>query len=494
MEENISKMKELFTDCHDFVDRKFPLGCDQSLWVYVAYIDMMTDRMAVELTVIAPLQRFSARHSSIEDVSNKKSTFDILKDCGMDTADIKELDDFDEIMFNILAGETLLLIDGYPKAIIIASRGFPNRGVNDADTEVVVHGSREAFNEVVRFNTALVRRRIRDPHLKVKHSRVGRRSETDIALMYLSDLVRPAILEEVEKRLAEIDIDAILDSGYIEGFIEDDWLSPFPQVQMTERPDKVAASILEGRIAIIVDNTPFVIIVPVTLNSFFQASEDYYNRWQIMSFVRVIRYIAAVFAVALPGFYIAATVFHPSMIPLLMILKMSEARHPVPFPAVLEILMMDAAFELLREAGIRLPRAAGGTIGIVGGLIIGQAAVEAGLVSPIVVIVVALAGVSNFAIPNVSLVAGFRLSKYLVIILSAILGLLGFWAGLLILLIHLASLKSFNIPYLYPYAAAELNQYQDNKDSIFRLPLFAMKKRPFFANPDNTQRLKDKSK
>ena len=308
--------------------------------------------------------------------------------------------------------------------------------------------------------------------------------------MYLTDLVRPAILEEVERRLKSIDVDSILDSGYVEQYIEDSWKSPFPQVQMTERPDKAAASILEGRIVIIVDNSPFVLIVPVTLNSFFQASEDYYDRWHIASFVRVIRYVAAFFAVALPGFYLATVVYHPSMIPMILTLRMAEARQPVPFPGVIEILIMDIAFELLREAGIRLPRAAGGALGIVGGLIIGQAAVEAGMVSPIVVIVVALAGVSNFAIPSVSLVAGFRLTKYLVLFLSAAFGLLGFWAGLLLIIIHLASLKSFGIPYLFPYTSAEMNDYNDAKDSFFRMPLFSLKNRPFFANPENKKRQK----
>ena len=487
LDKNIQALEDIFSDCGDYAKRKFPVGSGQSVWVYMAYIDMMTDRTAVELTVLAPLLRFGAKHSIRPDYGN---AFELLRDCGIDTADFNEVDDWDLMLYFIMAGETVLFIDGCDKALVIASRGFPNRGVNNADTEVVVHGSREAFNEVVRFNTALVRRRIRDPKLKVKQSRIGRRSETDVALMYLTDIVRPEVLKEVEKRLAGIDIDAVLDSGYVEQFIEDSWRSVFPQVQMTERPDKAAASILEGRIVIIVDNSPFALIVPVTLNSFFQASEDYYDRWQIVSFVRMIRYLAAFFAVALPGFYLSAAVYHPSMIPMLLILKMSEARMPVPFPAVFEILIMDIAFELLREAGIRLPRAAGGALGIVGGLIIGQAAVEAGLVSPIVVIVVALAGVSNFAIPHVSLVAGFRLSKYLVLLLSAAFGLLGFWAGLLIILIHLASLKSFGIPYLFPFTSAEMNNYSDTKDSLFRMPLFTLKKRSFYANPENTKRMK----
>jgi len=486
LEENINTLEEIFTDCEDFIKRKFPVGQENPVWVYMAYIDALTDRTGVELTVLAPLLRFGAQHSP----GKYENAYELLRDFGIDTSDFNEVDDLDLLMYFIMAGETVLFIDGFDKAIVVASRGFPNRGINAADTEVVVHGSREAFNEVMRFNTALVRRRIRDPQLKVKQSRIGRRSETDIAIMYLNDLVRPEILKEVERRIEKIDIDAILDSGYVEQLIEDSWRSPFPQVQMTERPDKAAASILEGRIVIIVDNSPFVLIVPVTLNSFFQASEDYYDRWQIVSFVRVIRYIAAFFAVALPGFYLTAAVYHPSMIPMQLSLKMAEARQAVPFPALIEILIMDIAFELLREAGIRLPRAAGGALGIVGGLIIGQAAVEAGLVSPIVVIVVALAGVSNFAIPHVSLVSGFRLSKYFVLILAGAFGLLGFWAGLIIILVHMASLKSFGIPYLFPYTSAEMNNYNDTKDSFFRLPLFKLKKRPFYANPDNLKRMK----
>jgi len=485
LEENITALESLFTDCTDFVKRKFPVGRDNPVWVYCAYFDAMTDRMAVELTVIAPLLRLGAARSLRPRYEN---AYEIFRDFGIDTADFNEVDDWQLMMYFIMAGESVFFIDGFDKALVIASRAFPNRGIQSVDTEVVIHGSREAFSEVIRFNTALVRRRIRDPRLKVKQSRLGKRSETDIALVYLDDLVRPEVLKEVERRLARIKVDAVLDSGYVEQYIEDNWRSPFPQVQMTERPDKAAASILEGRIVIMVDNSPFVLIVPVTLNAFFQASEDYYDRWQIASFVRVIRYVAAFFAVGLPGLYLSAAVFHPAMLPMLSVLRMAEARAPVPFPAVAEILVMDIAFELLREAGIRLPRAAGGALGIVGGLIIGQAAVEAGLVSPIVVIVVALAGVSNFAIPHVSLVAGFRLAKYFVLLLSAAFGLLGFLAGMLILLIHLASLKSFGIPYLFPFTSAELNDYSDTKDSIFRFPLFAYKKRPFYANPKNVNR------
>jgi len=382
-----------------------------------------------------------------------------------------------------------VFIDGCDKCIVVAARGFPNRGIQSAETEVVVQGPREAFSEVMRFNTALIRRRIRDNHLVVKQSKLGRRSLTDIAVVYMDDIVRPEVLAEVERRLEKIDIDGVLDSGSVEQFIEENWLSPFPQVQLTERPDKAASSILEGRIAVIIDNSPFVIIVPVTLNTFFQASEDYYSRWQVMSVTRFLRFVGAAIAIALPGAYLAVALFHPSMIPLLMVSRLAEASQAVPFPAVVEFILLDAAFELLREAGIRLKSASGGTIGIVGGLIIGQAAVEAGLVSPIVVIIVAMTGIATFSIPSVSLVYGFRLVKYFVIFLSAFLGFFGLIIGLLVTLVHLAGMKSFGFPYLMPFAAQELSRGEDLKDSLFRFPLFCLKKRPFFANPKQSSRM-----
>jgi spore germination protein len=341
----------------------------------------------------------------------------------------------------------------------------------------------------MRFNTALIRRRIRDTGLKVKQSKIGTRSQTDIALMYIKDIVRPEVLREVERRLESIRMDGIHDAGCVEQLIEESWLSPFPQIQLTERPDKAAASILEGRIAIIVDCSPFVLLVPVSLNALFQASEDYYSRWQVMSLTRLLRYIGAWVAVALPGVYIAVALYHPSMIPLLMVEKLAQASRAVPFPAVMEIILLDAAFELLREAGIRLRSASGGTIGIVGGLIIGQAAVEAGLVSPIVVIIVAMTGIATFSIPSVSLVYGFRLVKYFILILAAVLGFIGLWAGLLVTLIHLAGMRSFGFPYLMPFAAGEMNDYEELKDSIFRLPLKRLKRRPFYANPKQGKRM-----
>ena len=488
LNQNISYLDEVFTDCGDIVKRKFPIGTSLDRWAYIIYFDGMVDRYVLESSILPRLMASAPKtpegffHKPIDLLYT-------LKEGGMTTADLREEHDLEVITREVLGGNTAVFVDGANAAVIISTKGYPNRGVPETSIEVVVQGSNEAFSDVFRINTALLRRRIKDPMLKVKQMQVGRRTLTDVALCYLDDVVRKEILEEVEARIASIDIDGILDSGALEEFIEEDYQSPFPQCQITERPDKAASAILEGRIAVLVDNSPMVLLLPVVIDSFFQSSEDYTQSWDIMSFVRALRFGAAFFALALPGLYIAITTFHPNMLPMLLTLKMSAARQAIPFPAVLEVLIMEFAFELLREAGIRLPRPVGSSIGIIGGLIVGDAAVSAGIVSPIVVIIVALTGIASFAVPSYSLMAAFRLAKFLIIALSASLGLFGFWAALLILTIHLASLKSFGLPYLFPFASGDVNGFTDFKDSIFRLPIFFMKKRPIYANPANKIRM-----
>ena len=488
LDKNIEYFEGIFADCGDLVKRKFPVGSSLTRHAYIIYFDNMADRQILEDSVLPRLMA-SSQKAPENFFAAPVNLFETIKEGGITTADLKEEDDVDKITKAVLAGDTAILVDGATSAIVVATRGFPNRGVPETNTEVVVQGSNEAFSEVFRFNTALLRRRIQDPNFKIKQMQVGRRTATDIAICYLDDVVRKEILDKAVARIENIDIDGILSSGTLEEFIEEDSQSPFPQCQVTERPDKAASAVLEGRIAIVVDNSPFVILIPAVIDSFFQSAEDYSQRWEIMSFSRLLRFGAAFFALALPGLYIAITTFHPNMLPMILTFKMAAARETIPFPAVLEVLIMELAFELLREAGIRLPRPVGSSIGIVGGLIVGEAAVSAGIVSPIVVIIVALTGIASFAIPSYSLVAAFRLAKFLIIALAAAMGLFGFWVALLILLTHLASLKSFGLPYLFPFAAGDINGFSDFKDSLFRLPVIFMKKRPIYANPDESIRL-----
>ncbi|MCL2752517.1 MAG: spore germination protein [Defluviitaleaceae bacterium] len=487
LDEIIAYFDNAFKNSGDIVSRKFHIGSSLSRFGFIIYIDGMIDRQVVEDRVLTQMLA-SAQRLPEHFFNEPISLFDTLKEGGMTTADLKEEEDLEKALNAILTGDAAIFVDGACKAIIVSAKGFPNRGVNEASIEVVVQGSNEAFSDVMRINTALLRKRVRDVNLKIEQSIVGRRTQTNVALCYLDDVVRPVVLDEVKKRLENIDIDGILDAGVLEELIEEDISSPFPQCQITERPDKAASGILEGRIAILVDNSPTAILVPCTMNSLFQASDDYSQGWEIMSFVRILRFGAAFFALALPGLYIAITTFHPNMLPTVLAFKMAAARENIPLPAVMEVIMMEFAFELLREAGLRLPRPIGSSIGIIGGIIVGEAAVQAGLVSPIVVIIVALTGIASFAIPNYALVSGFRITKFLIIGLSAVLGLLGFWIALLILLIHLASLKSFGLPYMFPFAAGEINGFSDFKDTLFRAPIVFMKKRPIYANPENCDR------
>lgn len=478
LNENKNILESAFRDCGDVIIRTFLAGPDKDMKMMIVYVDNMINKTVTEDLIMTNLMTRTRVRADV-------NILDKLKNEAISIGEIKEENDFDSIFTSILLGDTAIFADKDDKALIASTKGWPTRGVPKVENEVVVQGPKDAFGEAINFNIVLMRRRIRDTGLKVIRLRCGRRSKTDIAVMYIEGIARDEIVKRVIESIKKIDVDAVIDGGYIEQLTEKKWWSPFPQVQMTERPDKAAAAILEGRVVSAVDNSPLALLLPSTLNTFFQAAEDYYDRWQIMSFIRLIRYAAAFLALALPGLYIAITLYNPNLLPVEAVLKIAGTRIDVPFSAVTEVFGMEIAFELLREAGIRLPSSIGSTLGIVGGIVIGQAAVEAGLVGPVVVIVSAITGICTFVIPNQAMVNGIRLSKYIILILSAALGMFGFWTGILLVIVHLCSLESFGIPYMYPYCSASERGWDDLKDSIIRLPLFMLRKRPIFASPKN---------
>lgn len=467
---NIDFLEKSFELCGDVVQRELTVGksCTR---IYIAYIDDMADRELIENSVLQNLMVYMRLTESKAD-----NIYDRLVNGGITTADIKQENNLDIAITEILSGNTLMLIDGCEKAVIISSKGFPKRSVDKPENEAVVQGPQEAFNESLRVNTVLIRRRLRTCELKCEQIKLGSVSKTDIAVMYLENKVDKGALKELKKRLRGINIQAVLDSGYIEQQLEENPYSPFPQLQMTERPDKTAACLLEGRIALVVDTSPFVIIVPSVLASFYQSSEDYYERFEIMSFVRIIRYIAGILAYTIPGLYIALTLFNPSMIPTELAVRMAYERGSVPLSTLGEIIIMELAFEALREAGIRLPSAIGSTLGIVGGIVIGQSAVDAGLVSPMVVIVVALTGICSFSIPNNSLISAYRLIKYFVLALSAWLGIAGFVIANVFVMLHLCSLESFGRVYISPFGGLNKGIRATFKDTLLRLSLVGRNK------------------
>lgn len=486
LDTNIALLEQVFVDCGDIVKQKFLAFTD--IPVYVVYVDGLAKAEMVEDFVLRPLKNADKAEGQEKRDEQRKKLFQGK----MDLVDVSWKSTMDEAVLEILSGNTLLFIDGISEAVMISSKGFPTRGVSEVESEKTVRGSKDAFNESMRTGTALLRRRIRDGRFKVKQVFLGERSRTNVAICYMDGLVRREWLEEVEKRLNQYEYDAIYDSGMLEQLMEPEWNSPFPQFQHTERPDKAASAVLEGRVVIVVDNSPDVLILPATLNTYFQASDDYYGRFEVALFARVLRYIAAVLAIGLPGLYLAVIGFHTEILPVELVLTIAEARRNVPFPVVVEVLLMELEFELLREAGIRLPGQMGNTIGVVGGLIVGQAAVDAGLVSTIVVIVVALTAIASFTIPNEAFTSAFRLLKFFIILVCAFWGIYGFFLGMLLVMLHLASLESFSVPYLFPAVSAGKMDYDDSKDFIMKKPITKMEKRPYFTKDGNRRRLRSK--
>lgn len=471
LSDNIAHMEELFHVCDDIKKKEINLGKNMDVSCYLTFIevsvDMGTSALSELLKYLKGLER--------------EEIYEALEQNALGVSDATYFKTIEEAGDGLLAGESILFVDGFDKAIKIPDDGYPNMGVKQVDSEKVIRGSNEGFCESVKQNAALIRKRVRSPKVKVKQIKAGVRSKTNVYLVYMEDLVYPHLLKDIEERMEGFEIDGVLDSGVIEQLTEEKWYSPFPQFQTTQRPDRAAMSILEGRVILMSDNSPVALILPTDYNSFIRTSDDYYNRWEIASFGRILRYLASFFSMVLPGLYLAVTNFHTQILPTTLLLSFSDARQGVPFPAVIEVLIMEISFELLREAGVRLPGAMGNTIGIVGGLIIGQAAVEANLVSPIVVIVISFTALCSFAIPNEEFATSFRILKFFFIVLCAWLGFFGMLLGLLMVLIHLSQLKSFGIPYLMPFVGADLNGYEDERDFLWRLPSRKLTKRPIYT-------------
>lgn len=473
--ENVKYIKEILKDNSDIVYREFFI-C-KNLRGALVYIDGMADKLLLDDYVLQNIMLED------EDIINAAE----IKDKILSVSDLREVDKLSEGVNAFLSGDTLLFIDNLEEAYVLATRFWPARGVSEPSGETVVRGSREGFTETIRFNTALVRRRIRDTRFRIKAVTLGVRSKTDTVIMYIDDIVRDGLVEEVENRINKINIDAILDSGYVEQLIEDNKRSIFPQVQSTERPDVVAAALYEGRVAIMVDNSPFALVVPATLPNLFQSPDDYYQRWISSSVVRVIRILGIILSLIMPALYVAVTSFHTDIIPTKLAYSIAATREGVPFPAFIEAIIMEISLAFLMESIVRLPKPMGATIGIVGGLIIGQAAVSAGIVSPIMIIIVAVTVITSFMTPNYEVSSAFRIVRFLLIIAASIVGLYGIVLGLVLLVVHLVKLKSFGVSYLSP--AVNFNT-RDLKDFIIRFPTDKMKKRPRYMRTKDKIRQK----
>ncbi|WP_438449027.1 spore germination protein [Gorillibacterium sp. sgz5001074] len=455
LKQNKDMLTSLFSECDDFVAHDFTIGGDKGIPACLFYISGMSDEPSIRqlLSYMSRLETFHREwEQDVADLCKKTIT------AGKTESPEQALSGLTDAL---LSGDSVLLREGSADAIIFDTSNLEHRPISEPVTEGVVKGPRDGFNESIQINLSLLRRRLRSTRLKSEHYLLGHVTKTEIRLAYLKDTVSETLLDEVKERLNRIDVDSILESQYIEEWIEDHTLSIFPQVESTERPDKVAAALLAGRVALFVDGTPFVMILPVTLPQLLISSEDYYQRYPFAWFIRFLRYIAAAFSMLLPSIYISVTTFHQEMVPTPLMISIVNSYEKVPFPVFVEALMMEFTFEILREAGIRLPRPIGQAVSIVGALVIGQAAVQAGLVSYAMVIVVSLTGIMSFVIPSYNLAISLRLLRFGFMFIGATLGLYGVLLGMLAVLIHIASLRSFGVPYLSPIAPVRLQAWED---------------------------------
>lgn len=461
----LAEMKQRFGQSADIVYRFMMLGPFSAA---IVFIEGMGDPRFLIQSIHEDLLLFDQLHTGQPGECLK-----LLKERTITIGKVDEVKDFGTVESQLLSGNTIVFIEGAGAGLYVSTETLKQRGVEEAASQSVVRGPREGFTESLRENTSLVRRRIQNPKLRLEQRKLGEQTQTTVGVMYIEGTADQGVLDELINRLDKLKLDSVLESNYIEEMIQDRRYSPFPTVYNSERPDVIAAALLEGRIAIFVEGTPFVLVVPAMFVAFFQSSEDYYQRSDFASLVRLLRYFCFAIALLTPSFYIAITTFHQEMIPTTLLVSLIGQREGIPFPAFLEAFIMEVTFEILREAGIRLPKSIGQSVSIVGTLVIGQAAVDAGLVSAAMVIVVSITAIANFAIPAFNIGISVRMLRFALMAIGASFGLYGIIIAMIILGLHLCSLESMGVPYMNTLAPF---RFHSQKDVLLRLSPRVVKK------------------
>lgn len=469
--QNITNLHSQFSLTPDLVVRHFIIkqSGDQAALVYLSGL---VDKNAINNNVLRPLQYETGNGNMVNDIT-------------VNVGQVRSLYTWPQVENAILQGSSVLFVNGRTEASALGTQGWPQRAIEDSQIEASLKGAHQGFVETGSQNIALIRRYIQSRELKIKELVVGRRGHTLVSILYLADVAHPEVLRELEDRIQQVDVDVIINTGELAEFIEDNPYSAFPQFITTERPDAAASQILQGRFAIVVDRSPSVLIAPVAFISFFQNIDDYSTRWPISSFIRLLRIFAFFIAIFLPAFYISVISYNFEIIPIKLLLTIGEFRGRVPFPPFVEAILMEVTLEMMREAGVRLPAPVGQTIGIVGGIVIGQAIVQAGLISNIMVIVVAFTAIASFILPNYDMVAAVRLIRFVMMIAASMFGIVGIVIALLTMIGHLIGLESLGTPYGSPFAPI---RFADWKDTFIRLPLWKMGKRPLSTRAIQSQR------
>ncbi|KMJ59632.1 spore gernimation protein [Bacillus sp. LL01] len=402
----------------------------------------------------------------------------------------KFAENYHQIFWKLLNGYAVIIIDGIEQALCINLGSIEKRPVSEPSTQTIIRGPKDSFTETMNTNISLIRRRIRNPNLCFEQYRVGQDTKTAVVVGYIKNITNEALVKEVKSRIEKVNVVGLFDSGNIEEFLTDKTLTPFPLTFNTERPDNIAANLIEGKVAVLVDGSPFALSVPTVFTDFFISTEDYYQPFFMASFIRLIRYVSFMLSLLLPSLYVAISTYHHELIPTSLLISVQAQREGVPFPAVIEILLMELTFEVLREAGVRMPRAVGQTVSIVGALVIGQAAVDAGLVSSVLIIIVALTAIASFVSPIYNFSIATRILRFVYILMAALIGLYGVLLLVVIMVIHLTTLRSFGVPYLAPVAPMML---EDQKDVFIRMPVWDNITRPSYLKPKHGKKTENKS-
>ena len=483
--ENLEYIKKKFNYPvnKDLVIREFAISGKYK--AFLVFLDGMVDKTVINNSILRPLLQ-----SKILNDEGQGCLLDEIMQSIIETNQTKKIAKPEEAVFEVLSGNTGLYVDGCDYYIFSETKGFDKRSVEKPQTEGVVMGSQEAFNENLRTNITLIRKIIKSNHLTTEFIKVGDVSNNQCAIMYLENIVNPAIIKEVKRRINGIKTDYIGSTGMLEQFIEDNPWSLLPTILSTERPDRTASHIVEGKVAILIDGTPLVMIVPVTVYSLLHSPEDAGLRWQHTTLLRMVRLLALFFATLLPGLYVAMTNFHREMIPTELLIAIAKAKENVPFPTIVEILLMEISFELIREAGIRIPGIIGNTLGIIGALILGQAAVQANIVSPVLIIVVAVTGLGNFALPNFNIAFGVRILRFLFIFAGGALGFYGITLSLVVIGALILDTKSFGVPFFTTTSPKTRKSY----DLIVQWPVWRQEMRPDYVNARKERRQPEISK
>ncbi|MFC5704397.1 spore germination protein [Cohnella faecalis] len=471
---NEETLRSIFAECSDVSYRTLLIG--DRIEALLIYVDGLSDTDGIEEHVVSPLLRVSYEETVGLDQRLKRL---------ITVSEVQDVSTFEQCEAYLLDGMPILLYEGGASGLALGLTKWQMRGIEEPSAESSVRGPREGFTETIRVNMSQIRRIIKSSSLKMETMKIGEYTRTKIVVAYIDGLVDRTLVEEVKNRLGTIRLDGILESGYIEEMIEDSPFSPFPQLLSTERPDVICGNLLEGRVAILIEGTPFTLVAPITFFSLLQSSEDYYQRFIVSTVVRWLRYMYVALSLLLPSVYVAVLTYHQEMVPGSLVLSMASSREDVPFPALVEVLIMEVSFEALREAGVRLPKQVGSAVSIVGALVIGQAAVQAGLVSAPMVIIVSLTGIASFMIPRYIAGISIRMLRFPLIVLAGTLGLLGIMLGLIAIVLHLCSLRSFGVPYLSTIQTPKLGEM---KDVLIRAPWWAMRKRPHLTGHYNQYR------